>query len=140
MCGRDGRRGGNSSVIDVLGDDPTDDEPAMGGGDVVYDASGWNCPEDGGVGSVGRSMFIALSIERFTLTFFSNAFPSRLSSRDVVVSSSGAGGFSASRSRRSLSLSSVHLLNRSATRVQPFWRASIAGVVPCLSARLGCAP
>ena len=139
MWGRDGRRGGSSSAMDVSGEYWTGAAPGMGGGDVVYDASCKNGLTEESVGSVGRSLLSALSIERLTLTFLSNTLHSRLSKCDTF-SGAGTGWSRVSRSRRSLSFSCVHLLNRSAHRVQPFWRARISGVIPCLSARSGFAP
>ena len=135
MCGRDGRRGGNSCAEDVSGEESSDADPCMGGDDVAYDASSHIWPEDGGVGSAGLIMLSALSIERFTLSFLSNGRKSH--SFREGASSSGA---SVARSRRSRSFSSVHLRSSSAQRVHPFWRASISGVTLCLSGRSGSAP
>ena len=131
MCGSEGRRGGNSCAVDVAGDDSLEPPSAPN--------SERRWPDDGGVGSEGRSMLMALSIERFTLTFFSKTRLSRFSSRDAG-SGSGEGNSNASRSRRSFSRPLDHFLSTSPQLVHPFCRARASAVTPCLSGRSGCAP
>ena len=118
----------------------------MAGGDVVYTASCGSMPADGGdVGSGALSMLSALSIEDFILSFCCRILHS-MSCRvyTLTVSNSAActdtDPLTASRSRRSLSFSCVHLLRSSAQLVQPFCRATVSGLTPCLSGRSGCAP
>ena len=90
-------------------------------------------------------MFMALSMEDLTLSLFSRILLSNSDLEKMLTESlSGAGAetapLTASRSRRSLSFSCVHLLRISAQRAQPFCRATASGVTPCLSGRSGCAP
>ena len=103
MCGSDGRLGGNSCAVEVAGEEP--DEP-----DSAASSEG---PEDGRGDIDGLSMLSALSMECFTLSFFSNTLHSKLSRRDAG-SGSRWGNLSTSRSRRSLSFSWDHRLKSSA--------------------------
>ncbi len=119
----------------------------MAGGDVMYTASCESIPADGG--DIGRgvlSMLSALSIEDFILSLCWRILHSMMSCLEYMLALSKSVAcmdtvpLTASRSRRSLSFSWVHLLRSSEQLVQPFCRATVSGVTPCLSGRSGWAP
>lgn len=93
----------------------------------------------------GFNIFKAWSMDRFTLSLLllqmRQSGPLQACLMSVTKFPSPlCDGMSSSFSRRSRSLLRVQLCRMSAHAIHPFCLASISGVVPCLSARLGCAP